>query len=162
MIKEVLSPILYKAIIHNKVRVVHAVNMKPANKKRKFIKRTVNLDKKVVKVKQKTASKRRERDKEVGSEDEDDRGNFSEEEGVVVKLHPYRSASYRTTKSDEEDEDSQEEGVGDRENFQKGGVVDKLYPSGSSGQQTMGQAMSNFTDLVVRDSYEESVDYWEE
>ncbi len=99
------------------------------------------------------------------SEDEDDRGNFSDEVGVVVKLHPYRSASYKTTKSESADEDSQEGGVVDRENFQKEGVVDKLYPCGSSsssGQQTKGHAMSNLKDLIVRDSYEEPVDYWEE
>jgi hypothetical protein len=42
MITEVLSPVLYKAIIHNKERVVHALNIKPANRQRKFIKKTDN------------------------------------------------------------------------------------------------------------------------
>jgi hypothetical protein len=49
IIKEVLLPILYRAIIHGKERVVHALNIKPVNKKRKFIKRTVNLQRKTAK-----------------------------------------------------------------------------------------------------------------
>jgi hypothetical protein len=36
MIKEVLSPIIYKAIIHNKEKVVHALNMKPMLRTRKM------------------------------------------------------------------------------------------------------------------------------
>ncbi len=50
VIKEKLSPIVYRAIIHNKERVVHALNMKPANKKRKFIKRIVNLKRRIANV----------------------------------------------------------------------------------------------------------------
>jgi hypothetical protein len=47
IITEVISPILYKAVIHNKERIVHALNMKAANRKRKLVKRIVNNKRKI-------------------------------------------------------------------------------------------------------------------
>ncbi len=75
MIKEVLSPILYRAIIHGKERVVHALNMKPVNKKRKFIKRTVNLQRKTAK-----APKIKDRQREENRKDKTLSQNRSENE----------------------------------------------------------------------------------
>ena len=90
VIKEKLSPIVYRAIIHNKERVVHALNMKPANKKRKFIKRVINLkrriatdgDKKRYKNVQNTVQKEAKESDEESEEwvDEEDDGTEGNDE----------------------------------------------------------------------------------
>jgi hypothetical protein len=94
MIKEVLSPILYRAIIHNKDRVVHAINMKPANRKRKFIKRLLNVKKKIAtSVNKKSADIVQEKQNNTDSEEEEEK-NF-EGERVVINFIPLGTHSFK-------------------------------------------------------------------